>query len=73
MPEVFFIFEMNQVNTITCETSTKMEIFKSNGSQLAHDVLQKLVFGCLLVTTSDNVQATLLQRCVFGVNFPTRY
>ena len=63
---------MNKTNSITCETITKMEIFKSNGSQPAHGVVAKLVFGCLLVTTSDNVQATLSQRCLFDVVAPTK-
>ena len=48
-------------------------------SQLALDDVTTLVFGCLLVATSDNVEATLsqnltlLQHRVFDVNFPTRY
>ena len=53
-------------------------------TQLAHDVVATLGFGCILVATSDNVvrtlcfrrhcydeRLTLLQRRVFDVGFPT--
>ena len=32
MPKIFFVFKMNKIKTIISETSTKMKIFKSNGS-----------------------------------------
>ena len=53
---------------------------------MARDVVTTLVFGCILVATSNNVvtavcfrrryydqKLTLLQLCVFGVGFPTWY
>ena len=62
------------------------ELTKLIKSQLAHDVVTTLDFGCILVATSDNVVTTLcfqrrnhnqkitfLQRCVFDVGFPTWY
>ena len=36
-------------------------------SQLAHDVVTTLAFGCTLVATLDNVFTLLLQRCVSDV------
>ena len=33
-------------------------------TQLAHDVVATLGFGCILVATSDNVVTTLSQHCV---------
>ena len=36
-------------------------------SQLAHDVVTTLGFGCTLVATLDNVLTPLLQRCVSDV------
>ena len=41
-------------------------------SQLAHDVETTLVFGCLLVATSDNVGAMLSQRYLSDVVAPTK-
>ena len=41
-------------------------------TQLAHDVVTTFVFCCLLVATSDNVEATLSQRCLSDVVAPTK-
>ena len=41
-------------------------------TQLAHDVKKTLDFGCLLVATSDNVKATLWQRCLCEIVAPTK-
>ena len=43
------------------------ELTKLIKSQLAHDVVTTLDFGCILVATSDNVVTTLSQRCVSNV------
>ena len=42
------------------------------GSQLGHDVVTTLGFGCILVATSDNVVTTLSQRCVSDVVTTTK-
>ena len=55
-------------------------------TQLTHNVVATLGFGCILVATSDNVDTTLcfrrryynqkltfLQRSAFDVSFPTWY
>ena len=41
-------------------------------SQLAHDVVATLGFGCILVATSDNVVTTLSQHCVSDVITKTK-
>ena len=41
-------------------------------SQLAHDVVTTLGFGCILVATLDNIVTTLSQRCVSGVVTTTK-
>ena len=41
-------------------------------SQLAHDVVATLGFGCILVATSDNVLTTLSQHCVSDVITTTK-
>ena len=41
-------------------------------TKLAHDFLKTLFFGCLLVATSGNVEATLPQRCLSLVVAPTK-
>ena len=60
--------------------ATKFEFpAETKPSQLALDVVTTLVFGCLMVATSNNAEVTLsqnltlLQHRVFDVNFPTRY
>ena len=40
--------------------------------QLAHDVVTTLLFGCLLVATSDSVKPTLSQHCPPEVVAPTK-
>ena len=40
---------------------------KGATSQLTHDVVTTLAFGCLLVVTSGNVEATLSQGCLSDV------
>ena len=45
-------------------------IFKT--SQLAHDVVATLGFGCILVATLDNVVTTLSQHCVSDVITTTK-
>ena len=41
-------------------------------SQLAHNVVTTLGFGCILVATSDNVVITMSQRCVSDVVTTTK-
>ena len=49
-----------------------MPLLFKDSTQLAHDVVTTLVLGCLLVATSDNVEAMLLQRCLSDVVAPTK-
>ena len=44
----------------------------SNETQLAHDVVTTLVFGCLLVATLENVESTLSQHCLSDVAAPAK-
>ena len=41
-------------------------------TQLAHDFVTTLVFGCLLVATSDNVETKLSQRYLSDAVAPTK-
>ena len=41
-------------------------------SQLAHDVVATLGFGCILVATPDDVVTTLSQHCVYDVITTTK-
>ena len=41
-------------------------------TQLAHDVVTTLSFGCILVAASDNVVTTLSKRCVSDVVAKTK-
>ena len=41
-------------------------------TQLAHNVVRTLSFGCILVATLDNVVTTLSQRCVSEVVATTK-
>ena len=43
-----------------------------NNTQLAHDVVATLDFGCILVATPDNVVTTLSQHCVSDVITTTK-
>ena len=46
------------------ESSILFILFIVIFTQLAHDVVTTLGFGCILVATSDNVVTTLSQCCV---------
>ena len=46
--------------------------FISELTQLAHDVVTMLDFGCILISKSDNVVTTLSQRCVSDVVTTTK-
>ena len=48
------------------------EVYEYPPSQLAHDVVTTLDFGCILVATSDNVVTTLSQRFVSDVVTTTK-
>ena len=46
--------------------------YEKLSTQLAHDVVATLGFGCILVATSDNVVTTFSQRCVSDVVTTTK-
>ena len=50
----------------------KVKVVATLLSQLAQDVVTTLVFGCVLVATSDNGEATLSQRCLSDAVAPTK-
>ena len=54
------------------ESSILFILFIVIFTQLAHDVVTTLGFGCILVATSDNVVTTLSQRCVSDVITTTK-
>ena len=51
------------ITTCPAKATTGL-VYRKTYSQLAHDVVTTLVFGCRLVATPDNVEATLSERCV---------
>ena len=57
---------------LNVKSSSKAKNKCSAATQLAHDVVTTLGFGCILVATSDNVVTTLLQRYVSNVITTTK-
>ena len=64
------ISNQKQLITLVILFSPKVILKTWKPSQLAHDVVTTLGFGCILVVTSDNVVTALSQRC-HNVVFPT--
>ena len=76
---IYFISCNNIYNVIECaHKPSQIRMPYSRGTlflvntQLTHDIVTMLGFGCFLVATSDNVVTTLSQRCVSDVVTTTK-